>query len=129
LMPRPSTEFGNAFAGHFSASMDSSDGLAISLYTIAEQSGVDIVIDSVPIFPGVEGISKENDLDANSLVFYGSEEYRVVATIPGSRAERIAKISKARGIEFHVIGRVKKGGGRVFLESSVLQKRGYDHFA
>ena len=49
LEPKPKQRFGMTLAKYFSSSIDSSDGLAISLYELASQSHVDIVIDRVQL--------------------------------------------------------------------------------
>jgi thiamine-monophosphate kinase len=130
LEPRPKQKFGATLARFFSASIDSSDGLAASLYEIAAQSGVDIRVDyGSAAAPGVEEFAKKNNLDAKELVFYGGEEYEIVATIPRALVARASAAAKKAGMEFHVIGEVTKGTGRVRAGKSLLQNRGYAHFS
>src|SRR5207237_8794347 len=59
LEPKPRQRFGIALAKFVSSSIDSSDGLAISLYELAGQSGVNIVIDTMPAAEGVEKFAQE----------------------------------------------------------------------
>jgi len=128
LEPKPRQRFGIALAKFFSSSIDSSDGLAISLYELAGQSGVNIVIDTVPAAEGVEKFAQENGLDAHELVFHGGEEYEIVATIPKSRLNRAISAAKKSGIALHIIGRVQRGPGDVFVGKKLLENKGYVHF-
>src|SRR5207244_9897495 len=48
MKPKPAQKFGISLAKYFSASMDSSDGLGISLYELARQRDVNILIDNIP---------------------------------------------------------------------------------
>ena len=128
LEPGPKLDFGLALSHYFSSSIDSSDGLAISLYELAGQSGVNIRIEKVPFAAGVEEFARENGLDANDLVFYGGEEYEIVATIPSSRINRAVSAAKKAGAEIHIIGRVQRGTGDVFIGKKLLEDRGYVHF-
>jgi thiamine-monophosphate kinase len=128
LVPKPRQRFGLALAKYFSSSIDSSDGLAISLYELASQSGVNISVENVPIAGGVEEFAKGNDIDAHELVFHGGEEYEVVATIPKSRLRHAMTAARKAGAALHVIGRVQRGMGEIFVGKKLLENRGYVHF-
>jgi thiamine-monophosphate kinase len=130
--PSPKQIFGIHLAKYFSASIDSSDGLAISLYELAKQSKVNFFIDHIPIASGIQEFAKKNDLDAKSLIFYGGEEYEIVATISRSNLERAKSFAKKSKLKLHVIGRVQKGCGKVFTinngkKYSLLESHGYLH--
>jgi thiamine-monophosphate kinase len=129
LMPNPRQRFGFALAKYFSSSIDSSDGLATSLYELAGQSGVDIGVESVPAAEGVEKFAQENGLDTQELVFYGGEEYEIVATIPKSNLKQAVAAARKTGVGMHVIGRVQKGSGNVFAGKKLLENRGYVHLS
>jgi thiamine-monophosphate kinase len=62
------------------ASMDSSDGLADVLWSMAR--GVDIVVKRLPVAAEVEAFALERGLDLEEVVFNGGEEY-----LPGLRRE------------------------------------------
>jgi thiamine-monophosphate kinase len=128
LEPRPRQKFGMALAKYFSSSIDSSDGLAISLYELASQSGVDIVVENVPAAEAVEKFAQENGLDAHELVFHGGEEYEIVATIPKAKLKQAVSAARKAGVGLYVIGRVQKGVGDVFVRKKLLENRGYVHF-
>lgn len=128
LFPAPRQRFGLVLARYFSSSIDSSDGLAISLYELASQSKVDIVIDSVPAADEVEKFAQENGLDAHELVFHGGEEYEIVATIPKAKLKQAEAAARKAKVDLHVIGRVRRGAGDVFVGKKLLENRGYVHF-
>ncbi len=129
LEPYPRLSFGLSLARYFSSSIDSSDGLAVSLYELASQSlDVDIRIDSIPIAEGLEKFAKDNSVDPYDLVFYGGEEYEIVATISSTRIRQAKKVARQTGVDLHIIGRVHKGSGKVFARNKQLKNRGYMHF-
>ena len=128
LFPTPRQPFGLALAKYFSSSIDSSDGLAISLYELAGQSKVNIVVDSIPAAGGIEQFARENDLDPHELVFHGGEEYEIVATIPKSKLKQAMSAAKKAKVGLHVIGRVQRGAGGVSVGKKPLENRGYTHF-
>jgi len=129
LLPLPRRHFGMALAKHFSSSIDSSDGLATSLYELATQSGVNVVIDDVPAADGVDKFAQENNLDAHELLFHGGEEYEIVATIPKTKLKQAEAAARKAKVSLHVIGRVQKGTGDVFVEKKLLENRGYTHLS
>ena len=129
LMPKPKQRFGITLAKYFSSSIDSSDGLAISLYELAVQSGVDIIIENMPIAEGAEKFAQENNLDAHELVFHGGEEYEIVATIPKAKLKQATSAARKAGFSLHIIGRVQKGPGKVFVGKKLLENKGYVHFS
>ncbi|HVX02496.1 MAG TPA: thiamine-phosphate kinase [Nitrososphaera sp.] len=138
LEPKPRQAFGLALARYFSSSIDSSDGLAASLYEIAIQSGVDIVIDyDAAKAEGVQEFAGLNGLDAHELVFHGGEEYEIVATVPKSLLQKARATARRRkiGCGLHVIGSVKDkkvAGRRVTVTTAedkrLIENRGYLHF-
>jgi thiamine-monophosphate kinase len=128
LVPKPRQCFGLALAKYFSSSIDSSDGLAISLYELASQSRVNVAIENVPAAEGLEKFAQENGLDARELVFHGGEEYEIVATIPKSKLRQAMASANKVGTSLHVIGRIQRGTGNVFVGERLLENRGYVHF-
>jgi thiamine-monophosphate kinase len=129
LEPYPRQSFGLALARYFSSSIDSSDGLAVSLYELASQSeGVDIMIYRIPAVEGLDKFAQENSLDKHELVFHGGEEYEIVATISHTKIRQAEASARKAGVSLHVIGRVQKGSGNVFVRNRLLENRGYIHF-
>ena len=129
MEPAPRQEFGAALAKYFSSSIDSSDGLATSLYELARGSGTDMTIDNIPAAPGIEGFASDNGLDSRDLVFHGGEEYEIVATIPQQVFGRAKLSAKKSGVNMHAIGVTSRGSGNVYVGKERLQDRGYTHFS
>ena len=128
LEPYPRQSFGLTLARYFSSSIDSSDGLAVSLYELASQSeGVDILIYNIPFVEGLDEFAQENSLDKNELVFHGGEEYEIVATISPTTISQAKAAARKAGVNLHVIGKVEKGTGKVFARNRLLENRGYMH--
>jgi thiamine-monophosphate kinase len=128
LFPEPRQRFGRALAKYFSSSIDSSDGLAISLYELAGQSKADIAVHSIPVANGVEKFAQDNNLDPHELVFHGGEEYEIVATIPKAKIKQAEAAATKAKVGLQIIGRVERGLGNVFVGKKLLENRGYLHF-
>lgn len=148
LYPSPRQKFGKLLGKYFTSSIDSSDGLSTSLYELANQSRVDILIDNIPIAKGLKEFSKINSINLHDLIFNGGEEYEIVATVKRSMIKKINTISKKFGLKVIVIGQVKSGVGRVLIKESknlnvtntlkntvggddysLLENKGYLHFS
>ncbi len=114
------------------SSMDSSDGLGITLNTMSRLSDHGFLIDSLPLSPGVDEFARHHGLDSVDLVMNGGEEFSVVVTLPPDRLEIANRISKRRGCPLQYIGRVTddKLGVRYLSGQGerVIPDRGYDNF-
>jgi len=105
-------------------SMDSSDGLALTLHELASMNSVDMEITETPTDEAFMAFFKKNGIDPLPFVFYGGEEYELVAVFP----ERVSK-EALRELGFKVIGKVKKPGfGRINYDGKELKGEGYEHF-
>ena len=113
------------------ASMDSSDGLGITLNTIAKQSKVSLVIERLPSGTGVEVFARKNMLDEMKVVMQGGEEFLLVVTIPEDKFEKAQAIAEAKRVPLIDIGYVQDGE-RVAYESTEglvdIPFSGYDNF-
>ena len=113
------------------ASMDSSDGLGITLNTIAKQSKVSLVIERLPSGTGVEVFARKNMLDEMKVVMQGGEEFLLVVTIPEDKFEKAQAIAEAKRVPLIDIGYVQEGE-RVAYESTEglvdIPFSGYDNF-
>jgi thiamine-monophosphate kinase len=135
IMPLPRIRFGTLLAKFFSSSIDSSDGLALSLYELAGQSNVDFFVNEIPYGLDLLDFVKNNNLNSKELIFHGGEEYEIIATIPRAALDQAKTYAKKSRIKFLIIGEVKKGSGNVFIKSeegrgySILENRGYTHLS
>jgi thiamine-monophosphate kinase len=118
--------------GFITASMDSSDGLALSLHEIAKMSKVGFILDMVPIAPEAEKFAQQNGLNPIDLAFYGGEEYELVLTVaPEKWEDAKASIEAVHGCLIP-IGRATTGNKQVFLEvegkRQAIKAKGWEHF-
>lgn len=133
LMPKARLKEGLALStsGAVTAAIDSSDGLAWSLYEIGKASNVGFVIDNVPVAYEAARFAEVNGLDPFELAFYGGEEYELVLTVKSELWNRANKAVKQVGGTLIRIGRVV-AQKRVLLEfegkKRVIEPRGWEHF-
>jgi thiamine-monophosphate kinase len=126
LEPEAKLQEGLKISRYTSSAIDSSDGLAISLYYLAEASGVDLLLDKIPLAQGTEDLAKCIGRDPQDLALYGGEEYEIVFTFP---SRYLSAVRTVRGAE--VIGSVlrknRSGPQKVFFDTDLLARRGYLH--
>jgi thiamine-monophosphate kinase len=113
------------------ACMDSSDGLGITLHTIAKQSECGFVIDDLPVSIEVETFCKNNKLDTLKIVMQGGEEFLLVFTIPAEKYDKALDVAKRMKVPLRAIGSAVKDK-RVVWESKEgvldIPFTGYDNF-
>lgn len=121
-----------AEAGLLSSCMDSSDGLGKTLNTMADHSGVTILVDNLPVASGVNLFARKHSLDEMKFVMQGGEEFIPVMTIPQTAWERANEIAGQVGGSLIEIGYVAGSGKGVRYESSegyvAVPHEGYDNF-
>lgn len=118
LMPDVSGKFSNEIAIKIDrdyAMMDTSDGLADALFKIAQASNVLISVDfdKIPYDKDIEKIANGangTNFDFKDWVFYGGEDYRLVACID---KENLKKLDKDT---YTIIGQVKQKAENHFVE-------------
>jgi thiamine-monophosphate kinase len=111
------------------ASIDSSDGLAWSLYELSRMSRVGIRVEALPISEAAKRFAVRYGYEALDLALYGGEEYFLIVTVkPG--LFRIAQ-NAARG-QLKRIGVVTKSSEGIRLAESdrdiKIRMRGWEHF-
>jgi thiamine-monophosphate kinase len=130
-MPTPRLKLGLAVSSCLSSSIDSSDGLAISLHTISEMSGVGVRLTDVPQAKGLEEFASRNSYSAEDLALYGGEEYEIVGTVPKGRIREAKRRAREMGCELRVIGETvsaEKLKGVVLPDGREARKDGWIHF-
>lgn len=118
-------------AGVITSSMDSSDGLGITLNTLASQSMKQFVITKLPAAAGIEKFAKVHDIDPVSLIMNGGEEFILVLTISEEKWNKAVEVAKSQKIQLIKIGAVKEGSGVIYEGPSrkiKIQATGYDTF-
>jgi thiamine-monophosphate kinase len=76
---------------------------------------IDLLIDTIPSARGVKQFAAHNKIGLKELVFYGGEEYEIVATIPRRNLKRAKALATRLKIKLHVIGIATKGSGKVCI--------------
>ncbi|SRR5579885_222620 len=129
-LPTPRLEFGLKAARYFTSSMDSSDGLSITLNDMSKISKKRFVITRIPTEKDVKAFAEEKGVSLTDLVFCGGEEYEMVATIPKENLSLVKKIAKRLGIPLFEIGYVSSGEDVVLANNkrnTILERCGWVH--
>lgn len=130
-MPEPRLEVGLALSRYLSSSVDSSDGLSISLHTISEMSGVGIRLSELPYADGLEEFASRNSCSAEELALYGGEEYEIVGTVPKGRVRAAKSKARSLGCELRVIGETLPASalrGVALPDGRKVRRKGWVHF-
>lgn len=114
LMPTLSTAFSNEISAKTDrdyAMMDTSDGLIDALFKIAQASDILISVDfnKVPYDKEIEEIADAADIDFKDWIFYGGEDYQLIACV---NKENLDKIE----FPYTLIGCVKEKEENHFVE-------------
>lgn len=109
------------------ACIDSSDGLARSLYELAEASHVGIRVHHLPIPEPVRKFAEINKLNPEQLVLYGGEEYELIFTTLAKKTDMIAGLFQKLGSKVTQIGEVIKER-KILFGDEELDPIGYEHF-
>jgi thiamine-monophosphate kinase len=118
-----------ASTGAISSCMDVSDGLAVSLNTLAEINRVSIIIDEIPVPREVSSIIEGYGMDPKYTVLYeGGEEYELLFTVKPSRLKIVEEALSKLGSRFSIIGRVIEGSGVYLSSGGRIEARGWQHF-
>lgn len=131
LMPKPRLAVGLALSRCLSSSIDSSDGLAISLHAISEMSGVGIRLSELPYAKGLQGFASRNSYSAEALALYGGEEYEIVGTVAKGRILEAKDKARSAGCELRVIGETVSAEeleGVAFPDGRRVRRDGWVHF-
>jgi thiamine-monophosphate kinase len=130
-LPKPRLGLGLAVSTCLSSSMDSSDGLAITLHTISAMSGVGMRLTELPYARGLEEFASRNSYSAEELALYGGEEYEIVGTVPKGRIREAKSKARSVGCELHVIGETVSAEelkGVVLPGGRKVRRDGWVHF-
>ena len=131
INPKPKLSFGLKNKKYFSSSMDSSDGLSNTLNEMAKQSGKKFIVNNIPSNKDLEYYAKKRNLNLNSIIFNGGEEYEFIFTIPVKYRKNIIKNAKLLKTPIIEIGYVTAGKG-VFLKNAdkniIVKDLGWKHF-
>jgi thiamine-monophosphate kinase len=113
------------------ASIDSSDGLAICLHELKKNSRVGLEVTKLPIAPEAMEFAEMQGLNPEELALYGGEEYELVLTVMPDGWHRAEKAVAETGGRLIPIGRVIAGREVTLRKGSGVEKiqlRGWEHF-
>jgi thiamine-monophosphate kinase len=100
------------------SAMDSSDGLGITLSTMAEHSQMFFVVERLPLDEQLDDFIRVNMLDEMQIAMSGGEEFIPVLTISASKWDSALDIANKMGQQLIKIGHVQKGDSKVVFETS-----------
>ncbi len=132
LMPKPRLEFGLLLSRYATSSMDSSDGLAITLHELSKQSKKCFIVNKLPTTKEIKEFAERNRYSFDELVLHGGEEYEIVATIPKRHVGRVRMLARKSGCRLFVIGIVERGRGVFIVENGKkikIEKHGWEHLS
>ncbi len=118
-----------AGSGAVTASMDISDGLALSLNQLAEINDVKILVEELPVASEAEAFAEMHGLDVERLVLYeGGEEYELLLAIKPDMWTEALRTVKSIGGSLYRIGVVEEGSGVYTVEGVRIEAKGWEHF-
>jgi thiamine-monophosphate kinase len=118
------------------AMIDLSDGLALDLSRLCEESrvGARVKLAEVPITEGLEQLGNLGEIEPLDLALHGGEDYELLATLPRDSVEpaREALLERFR-TPLTQIGEITAERGMVAIgddgSEDQLEPKGWDHFA
>lgn len=111
------------------ASMDVSDGLGYTLLTLARESRVKIILDSLPIhYPELEEECAGNEDCIVKLVMSGGEEYGAVLGVKPEGLPYVEKDLNYYQIPYRIVGRVESGDPMVMFKNKPISFIEWDQF-
>jgi thiamine-monophosphate kinase len=118
------------------AMLDVSDGLAIDLARICEESscGARVRLADVPLADGLEELGKLMDIEPLDLALHGGEDYELLAALPKEAVGPVREALKERfDTPLTEIGEIAPERGLVAVSDDgsedPLEPKGWDHFA
>ena len=131
--PRARVEEGVALAeaGAATSSIDSSDGLARSLYDLSRSSGLGFRLTQLPSSQNARRFAEHNDLDPGALALYGGEEYELVFTVSPEQLGKARDVLRKVGCTLIEIGEATEEKEIIHVEDGVsrpIERGGWDHF-
>jgi thiamine-monophosphate kinase len=134
LLPKAQLRLGLALArsGALTSSIDSSDGLAWSLYELSRMSRVGFVMDNLPVSLRAKRFAEITGTRVKDLVLHGGEEFNLVVTIRPSGWNKAMRATRRAGGTLHRIGEVTRKRRVVLRTPNAKESRiapvGWEHF-
>lgn len=121
LYPEPRIYEALKLRKKISAGIDMSDGLSTDAFHLAEESGVKIIVEKIPIHPEVELLCKLKKKSPVKFILSAGEDFELLIT---------GKEIKIPAVKLFRIGRITRGKGLFILSDKRLKKlspSGYEH--
>ncbi|MGH2709916.1 MAG: thiamine-phosphate kinase [Actinomycetota bacterium] len=123
-------------AARATAMMDVSDGLAIDLARLCEESGCGarVRLADIPLAEGLEELQELGDVEPLDLALHGGEDYELLAAVPKDAVEPTREALMERfDTRLTEIGEITSERGLVAVSDDgsedPLESKGWDHFA
>ncbi|MDF2095220.1 thiamine-phosphate kinase [Aquibaculum arenosum] len=132
-LPEPRCSLGPALIGLANACLDVSDGLLADAAHLAEESGLQVIIEApaVPLSDAAQAALAE-DPELFTQVLTGGDDYELAFAIPPVEEPKIAVLSQELGLSLTRVGRFAEGAGVLILDRGgrplTLEVRGWTHF-
>ncbi|MFW9915679.1 MAG: thiamine-phosphate kinase [Candidatus Thorarchaeota archaeon] len=110
-------------------SIDSSDGLAMSLHWLAETSGIGIDVEKLPIDPLISEFAASQNLDPFEWVMYGGEEFELIVALNQQENSHVYEALRKANVELIKIGHATETTGEInFISGGTrpVERRGWD---
>jgi len=121
--------------GKINSCIDSSDGLAWSLYELLRnKDDLGILLENIPIDPDVNDFAKNHNIQAEELALYAGEEFELLFTLKQEDYNELQKLMKTQKMEIHRIGKLtNENPGLIQLvkeEKTInISPKGWEHFS
>lgn len=112
------------------ATIDSSDGLAISLHHLTKESGKQIILETLPAFPELATILEQDSDTYNWVILFAGEEFEILFSITKANYEKLLNEIEKSGLSKPVVlGRTTLGKPVVLYKGNELSiKNNWDSF-
>ncbi|MFN3429656.1 MAG: thiamine-phosphate kinase, partial [Candidatus Sericytochromatia bacterium] len=118
------------------AMLDDSDGVARSVFLLAEANRVDVRLEvaDLPIDAATRAVAELAGVDPLSWALFGGEDYHLVGAVAPDDFDALTKALADAHTPCHVIGQVLPGVGRVWVRHPDQQLHelariaGFEHF-
>lgn len=121
--PKPKIDQGLVLAKYATSMIDVSDGLAIDLYHILEESKVGALIKIIPVEKGAMKIAPLVGEKPHDYALYGGEDFELLFTVDKGNLHKLEV-----KMDYLIIGEIVKEGMRM-EDGTEIKLGGYDHFS
>ncbi len=117
--------------GAVTSSIDSSDGLAWSLFEISQSSDVGFIVENLPIAQEAYEFAGMHNLNPVELSLYGGEEYELIVTVKPELWKDVERTVKRKGMSLIRVGVTTESKSILLKREKQLveiEAKGYEHF-